>query len=331
MKTNRGQRLGRAVAVAAIAVVGVAGCGTANATAGRAKEAGNASYMAVVAKKAAPAQAKSARTSVRFATYNVRTSALNNSMLGDNNAKFDKKDRARMQRVAKFITDYQLTVVAIQEPTPKQRNAIMAALPKTFSASRLKGRSDTVVIWNNQVWKYLRNGWVNIPVKYDGNIQRPEIWVKLWNRRTHRKIVVSSFHLASSRGREKLRVEGAQRAVRALRKAANGVPFVLAGDMNGNDRDPSRIGAYRVYKRAGLTYTRTAAKHKYHNNCDSVNSTRGKRLLGPAECGKRGSHGSHLDMVWTKRVRTVGSYRLVISKWATRTSDHFPLITQLYL
>jgi len=65
---------------------------------------------------------------IRFATYNVRTSNLNNAAWGDRHVGWDANDGARMERIADEIADQELTVVAAQEMRGNERNAVLARL-----------------------------------------------------------------------------------------------------------------------------------------------------------------------------------------------------------
>lgn len=326
MRKRRTLWISGAVAAASAVVVAAGSLNLAGATAGKAVDGIAAPNAAASSASSGSAvtQAQAKRTGVRFATYNVRTSHLNNGWAGDPDTKYDRDDEKRMKRVARFIKDRNLHITAVQEVRNPERSGILRHLPKNYYATGVKGRSDTALIWNADVWKRLDVGRFHVPIR--GDVSRPQIWMKLQHRKTNRKIVVSSLHFAAGKRRESLRVAGAERSVKALRKAAGGLPFVIAGDINGNDSSPGRMGAYKAFKNAGLTYTRYAAEHRNGNNCDSHN---GKAGHGKQEC--RRGRGSHIDMVWVAKVRKVGSYNLVADKKTSRTSDHNPLITQLWI
>ncbi|MQA05465.1 MAG: hypothetical protein GEV07_23010 [Streptosporangiales bacterium] len=300
-------RLGGAVGLA------VGAGGTANAAPASGSQAGDGARMS-----------SPGATGVRFATYNVRTSHLNNKWAGDPDAKYDRDDAARMERVATFIKNKNLHIIAVQEVRHDERRGIMKHLPKNFYASGVKGRSDTAIIWNAKAWKHLDTGRFDVRIRK--TVTRPQVWMKLQHRRSGQRIV-SSLHLAAGDKREHLRIAGAERTVRKMRRVANGLPFVVAGDINGNDRTRGRMGAYRVFKGAGLTYTRYLPKYRFGNHCDSHNGRAGH---GKQECRANG-RGSHIDMVFVSKALRVGSYNLVANARTSRTSDHNPLIPQLWV
>lgn len=271
-----------------------------------------------------PRAAAAAPVGVRFATYNVRTGSLNNSWAGDNDAVYDREDGIRMRGVASMIKDRKLDLVSVQEVRNPERNGILAHLPQNFHATGVVGRSDTAVIWNSNVWEALGTGRYAVPVR--AGITRPQVWVKLRHRQSGQRLVVFSVHFAAG-DREAFRIEAARRTVQAVQRVAraNGLPFIVAGDINGNDRDPNRIGAYRVFKNANLRYTREHAGRRFGNHCDSHNSRAGS---GHQEC-RAGGRGSHIDMVWVSQHARVNIYNLVANARTSHISDHNPLITTL--
>lgn len=269
-----------------------------------------------------PRAASAGSVGVRFATYNVRTGSLNNSWAGDNDAVYDREDAQRMEGVAGMIKDHRLDIVAVQEVRDHERNGILRHLPKSYHATGVVGRSDTAVIWNANVWRSRATGRYAVPVRV--GITRPQVWLQ--HKQSGRQLVVFSLHLAAG-DREPFRIEGARRTVREVQRVARskGLPFIVAGDINGNDRDPNRIGAYRVFKDANLLYTRERADKRYGNHCDSHN---GRAGTGRQEC-RPGGRGSHIDMVWVSRHAHTDIYNLVANSRTSRISDHNPLITIL--
>ena len=284
--------------------------------------AGPASRAATLGDQSSAAAA--APTGVRFATYNVRTGSLNNSWAGDNDAVYDREDGIRMQGVAREIKERDLDIISVQEVRDPERNGILEHLPPNYHATGVVGRSDTAVIWNSDVWESLDTGRYDVPVR--AGITRPQVWVKFRHKQSDQRLVVFSVHFASG-DREGFRIEGAQRTVQEVQRVAraNGLPFIVAGDINGNDSDPNRIGAYRVFKNANLRYTREHADQRFGNHCDSHNSRAGS---GGQEC-HAGGRGSHIDMVWVAQQTQVNIYNLVADAQTSRISDHNPLITIL--
>lgn len=269
-----------------------------------------------------------AASTISFGSYNVRTSGLNNSMFGDNNAVFDEKDRKRMEGIAKIITDKGLEIFAAQEVGGQLRDALLKELPDKFKATNPISNSDVAVYWDSTLYEEVNTGTFSVKIRHDGTA-RPQVWVKLKHKETGGEIYIFNLHLASDISRENLRIEGAQQTVEKIKSVigSSGTPFILAGDMNGNDSDPARKGAYNVFKNSGImNYTREETNNRTGNNCDSHNSRAGS---GAQECKAENSRGSHIDMIWVSKNPkiTVNDYKLIANSETSKVSDHNPLIT----
>ncbi len=268
---------------------------------------------------------------IRFATYNVRTSNLDNAAWRDFHEGWDAKDRERMERVADEILDQELTVVAAQEMRGVERDAVLARLRARgqswgHTSTNQPALDDTAVLFLRSEWRKVRETYFLIPMQGDLR-DRYQVGVLLEHRRTGRAVWFYSVHFAAggdSGANE--RAEAARRTVRSLRERAveGGRPFVLGGDFNAAASGP--VGD--IFRASGfMKYTRNAADRKVNDGCKSFNGNAGWE--GHQQCP--GGAASHIDHVWVSdRGMRVETYRVTATARTSRASDHNPLTTVLF-
>lgn len=267
---------------------------------------------------------------IRFATYNVRTSNLDNSAWRDFHTGWDANDRARMERVADEILDQALTVVAVQEIRAVERDAVLARLRERGQAwghttAEQPALDDTAVLYLRSEWRKVRETHFLIPLQGDLR-DRYQVGVLLEHRATGRAVWFYSVHFAAGgdSGAEE-RAEAARRTVRSIRERAvdGGRPFVLGGDFNAVASGP--VGD--IFRASGfMEYTRNTAERRINNGCKSFNGRAGWE--GHQQCP--GGEASHIDHVWVSRAgMRVETYRVTATVRTSRASDHNPLTTIL--
>lgn len=264
--------------------------------------------------------------SIRFASYNVRTSTLNNNRWGDNNSFYDADDARRMKGIAKVIQDRGLSLLAAQEVREKERAGMLNNL-SGWNATGVKDNGETVIFWRNDVWE-IQGQAQTYRVRIDNDTTRPQVYALFQHKISKQKVYVFDVHYAAG-DRANLRLEAAKESVAKIRATAiqNNIPFILAGDMNENDR--VRGGVVDYLNSTGIMkYSRYVAKEKFHNDCDTHNGKAG--LQGLQECG-RANGGSHIDHVWVSQRQSVGVniYNVYATSETSRISDHNPLITAI--
>lgn len=264
---------------------------------------------------------------IRFATYNVRTSNLDNSAWGDTHGGWDANDRARMERVADEIADQRLTVVAIQEVRAVERDAILARLrarhDRTFSHTSVRQPSldDTAVIYDRAVWRRVRETHFLIPLQGDLR-DRFQVGVLLAHRETGRAVWFYSVHFAAGgdSGASE-RAEAARLTVRSIREnaIAHDRPFVLGGDFNSLAGGP--VGD--VFRASGfMRYTRNVAERRINDGCKSFNGEAGR--AGRQQCP--GGAAPQIDHVWVSAPgMRVETHRVTATERTSRASDHNPV------
>lgn len=269
---------------------------------------------------------------IRFATYNVRTSNLNNSAWGDDHVGWDSNDEARMHRVADEIASQNLTVVATQEMRRPERDAVLRRLRDHHdqawrATTQLAGADDTIVLFRESAWRQIRETHFSIPMQSPLR-DRNQIGVLLEHDRTGRRVWFYSVHFAAggSAGAA-AREEAARRTVRSIRNHAieNDLPFVLGGDFNTTAASP--VGT--ILRDTGFAlYTRAAASRLVNNGCKTFNPNAGS--AGRQSCP--GGTATHIDHVWVIRSgMDVDTYRVTATARTSRASDHNPLTTILRL
>lgn len=279
---------------------------------------------------AADADAGDPRFNIRFATYNVRTSNLDNRAWGDAHVGWDANDAARMARVASTIASQHLTVVALQEVRRPERTAIVDALLDEHrqawrATTQSGGADDTVVIFRRSVWKKIKETHFVIPLQ-PGLNDRAQIGVLLEHKATGERVWFYSVHLAAagSAGESARRI-GIRRTVTSIETHAvdHGQRFVLGGDFN---TDASgAVGD--VLRAAGFAKnTRSAADQIVNNGCATFNSRAGS--AGNQTCP--GGAARHIDQVWVSRSGLhVLKVQVTANALTSRSSDHNPLTTIL--
>lgn len=263
---------------------------------------------------------------IEFATYNVRTSTLNNSELGDPDRVFDTDDDIRMQGAAKLLIDNNVTIAATQEVRGAERKSLLSHLPEGWKATSLnqgKYGFSEVIFWDGKLYKQGRQGVFTIPK--GGGEQRESIWTELISNATGSSVYVFGIHTPTSNDAE--REIGAKLTLQEVDKVVPvGTPYIIAGDMNSNDTAPDRNAVFEVFKQSGLLlYTRTAVDNPKGNNCNTFNSPGD----GRQNCGN--GRGSHIDQIWVSKDPKISvlDYRNIATSEALKVSDHNPVITKL--
>ena len=268
---------------------------------------------------------------IRFATYNVRTSNLNNAAWRDSHVGWDSNDAARMQRVADEIAGQSLTVVAAQEMRANERNAVLSRLRSEHgqdwghTSARQPALDDTAVLFLRSVWRKVRETHFLIPLQGDLR-DRYQVGVLLQHRATGRAVWFYSVHFAAggAAGADE-RAEAARRTVTSIRERAIATdrPFVLGGDFNATSG--SRVGD--IFRASGfMKYTRNAADRRINDGCRTFNGLAGWE--GRQQCP--GGTAAHIDQVWVSRAgMQVETYRVTATRRTSRASDHNPLTTIL--
>lgn len=268
---------------------------------------------------------------IRFASYNVRTSNLNNSAWGDHHVGWDANDEARMHRVADEIAAQNLTVVATQEMRRPERQAVLGRLRNRHgqewgATTQLRGADDTMVLFLKSTWRKVREIHYSIPMQRPLR-DRNQIGVLLEHKRTGRRVWFYSVHFAAGGddGAPAAREEAARRTVRSIRNRAidNDLPFVLGGDLNTTASSP--VG--NIFRNAGfMKYARNAASRVVNNGCKTFNGKAGS--AGRQSCP--GGTAAHIDHVWVSRSGiAVERYKVTATQRTSRASDHNPLTAVL--
>lgn len=267
---------------------------------------------------------------IRFATYNVRTSNLNNSAWGDTHVGWDGNDAARMRKAADTIAGQRLTVVAAQEMRAKERREVLTRLKNAHNqnwghTTQKQGADDTFVLFDKSVWKLIRQEHYKIPLQ-PGLRDRYQVGALLEHKATKRRIWVYSVHFAAggSSGANAREV-GARRTMQSIknRAASKNLPFILGGDFNAVASSP--VG--RIFRNSGfMRYTREIADKKVNNGCKTFNGQAG--TAGKQACP--GGAASHIDHVWVGKMRMkVKTYKVVANTTTSQASDHNPVVTIL--
>lgn len=263
---------------------------------------------------------------IRFATYNVRTSNLDNSAWRDSHVGWDANDRARMERVADEIVDQRLTVVAAQEIRGVERDAVLARLREHgqawgWTTYQQPGLDDTAVLFLRSEWRKVRETHFLIPLQGDLR-DRYQVGVLLEHRATGRAVWFYSVHFAAGGDSgAAARLEAARRTVRSIRERAidGGRPFVLGGDFNAVASGP--VGD--VFRATDfMRYARNAADSRVNDGCKTFNGNAGWE--GRQQCP--GGEAPHIDHVWVSRSdMRVETHRVTATVRTSRASDHNPL------
>jgi endonuclease/exonuclease/phosphatase family metal-dependent hydrolase len=268
---------------------------------------------------------------VRLATYNVRTSNLDNSAWGDTHVGFDDNDAARMRRIADTVAAQKLTVVAFQELRKPERDAVLARLSSFHGqdwgfTTLVDGSDDALVLFRKSVWSKSREVHYVIPLQ-PGLSDRNQVGALLQHKSTGREIWIYSVHFASgdSAAAISARAEAAKRTVKSIQDEAVAKKqlFVLAGDFNSTSDENTGD----VLRASGLMkYTRNVAAEVVNNGCKSFNGRAGSE--GLQVCF--GGVASHIDQVWVAKSGVqVLAYKITATQQTSRSSDHNPLTTIL--
>ena len=267
---------------------------------------------------------------IRFATYNVRTSQLDNGAWGDARVGFDANDAARMARVADTIAAQRLTVVAVQEVHAPERSAILERLRtrhgQRWSSTDQRSSNDSAVLFRRDEWRLDTQGFFATPVRSlggGGPRTRYQVRALLEHVSTGRRVWFYSVHFSAGAEHQDLREEAARRTVESIESRR--LPFVLGGDFN--TAADSSVG--RVFERSGLMkYTRRAADRVVNDHCATHNSRAGS--AGHQSCP--GAPARQIDHVWVSRSGTrVRTHRVTASARTSRASDHNPVTAILEL
>lgn len=268
---------------------------------------------------------------IRLASYNVRTSNLNNSAWGDTHIGWDSNDAARMQRIADTIASQALTVVAAQEMRRPERDAVLGRLKDKHAqdwgfTTAVQGADDTVVLFRKSVWTKVREVHFIIPMQA-GLEDRNQVGVLLEHKATGREVWVYSVHFAAgdTAASNAARAEAAKRTVASIKARAvdDKLPFVLAGDFNATSDE--NVGD--VFRASGfMKYTRTAAEKLVNNGCKTFNGRAGS--AGLQAC--YGGVAAHIDQIWIDKAgMQVLKYQITANEQTSRSSDHNPVTTIL--
>lgn len=270
---------------------------------------------------------------IRFATYNVRTSNLDNGAWGDSHVGWDANDEGRMHRVADTIVAQKLTVVALEEMRRPERDAVLARLKDHHGqdwgfTTQSAGPDDCVVLFRKSVWSKLREVPFVIPLQ-PGLEDRSQIGALLRHDATGRVLWFYAVHFASGDGSASVaaRAEAAKRTVQSIKAEAvdNEQPFVLGGDFNATSEE--NVGD--VFRASGLMkYARSVAEVSINDGCKTFNGRAGAE--GLQSCP--GGVAAHIDQVWVPKsgVRVL-RYQVIATQQTSRSSDHNPLTTTLKL
>ncbi len=280
---------------------------------------------------APPPPPKPAPFEIRFASYNVRTSNLNNAAWGDHHVGWDGDDGERMRRVADTIASQNLTVVAAQEMRRPERDAVLARLQSHHGqawgfTTQKQGADDTVVLFRKSVWSKVRETHFVVPMQ-SGLQPRNQIGTLLQHKATGREIWVYSVHYAAGGDAvaKKAREEGAKRTLDSIqaRAVASGHAFVLGGDFNATS--DGAVGD--VFRGSGvMKYARSAADLKVNDGCKTFNGRAGSE--GLQSCP--GGAAAHIDQVWVAKAGVqVTKHQVTANARTSRASDHNPLTTIL--
>lgn len=270
---------------------------------------------------------------IRLASYNVRTSNLNNSAWGDTHVGWDANDGERMRRIADTIASQKLTVVATQEMRRPERDAVLARLKDHHGqdwgfTTAEQGADDTVVLFRKSVWSKVREVHFLIPMQ-PGLDDRNQIGVLLQHKTTGREVWVYSLHFAAgdSSASNAARAEAAKRTVQSVKNHAvdKKQPFILAGDFNATSEEV--VGD--VFRSSDLMkYSRNVAAEVVNNGCKTFNGRAGSEGLQACY----GGVASHIDQIWlVKTGMQVLRYQVTATAQTSRSSDHNPLTTILKL
>lgn len=264
---------------------------------------------------------------IRFATYNVRTSNLDNSAWGDTHVGWDESDAERMRRIADTVVAQKLTVVSFEEMRRPERDAVLARLKDHHGqdwgfTTQKQGADDCVVLFRKAVWSKVREVHFVIPLQSTLD-ERYQIGALLRHDATGRVVWFYAVHFASGDGAASVaaRAEAAKRTIESIEAEAvdNDQPFVLGGDFNATSDE--NVGD--LLRASGLVkYTRNAADVLINNGCKTFNGRAGSEGLQACPGGVAG----HIDQVWVpKSGMKVLQYQVIATQQTSRSSDHNPL------
>jgi endonuclease/exonuclease/phosphatase family metal-dependent hydrolase len=149
--------------------------------------------------------------------------------------------RKRMVRQVALLHKYEVDVVGFQELQPEQLHAFNRLTGRRWSVYPGKRfdryATHNSVAWNNRHWSLVDKGYLHIPYFKGERVKMPV--VKLADNKTGQRVYFANFHNpADSYGpAQKWRNKARKMEIRLARRIAKkGVPLVLTGDMNEQDR-----------------------------------------------------------------------------------------------
>lgn len=257
----------------------------------------------------------------------------------------------RRRPVADSILAQKPDVVALQEATPltyqgvKQYDDIVGLLGSPYSLVSRTGSSGTKLVYNTSRLALKRTGVKALTTI--GSATRYAQWAILEDRRTGGQFFVINTHLEPGSqdvaANNTARVVQAREVLALIDANADGLPVIIAGDMNSSRGATPANGQYDTFTGAGyvdLTDNRTASwasgrssvvEHAMDWQYNSANklASKPKRTAYPV--------GTNIDYVYTSRDVRAATWRTVVDVdrngafVGTIPSDHNMLAMHLHL
>lgn len=149
--------------------------------------------------------------------------------------------RKRMRPSLNLLHRYGIDVVGFQELQPEQLKAFNRATGKRWSAypgARFdRYATHNSIAWNNRHWSLVQKGYLKIPYLQGERVRMPV--VKLADNRTGQRVYFANFHNPADTfgNAQKWRNKARKMQIRLARRIhEKGVPLVITGDMNEQDR-----------------------------------------------------------------------------------------------
>jgi len=169
----------------------------------------------------------------------------------------------RIPRIAKYITEQGLDVVATQELVGTQDSTLLAALPDYTEIKAIDGVN--AILYSPSQVKILRSGYFSLSEcpdslgkkGWDAAFPRFALWAVMQHRTSGKQFVLLNTHLDHIGAVN--RREGAKLIISQLKNIAGNMPVVVTGDFNADEHSE----AYSILTNDHLVDAYKVAKSKY--------------------------------------------------------------------
>lgn len=169
----------------------------------------------------------------------------------------------RIPRIAQYITEQGLDVVATQELVGTQDSTLLATLPDYAEIKALDGVN--AILYRSSQVKVLRTGYFSLSENpdsigkkgWDAAFPRFALWAVMQHRSSGKQFVLLNTHLDHIGAVN--RREGAKLIISQLKNIAGNMPMIVTGDFNADEHSE----AYGILTRDNLVDAYKVAKHRY--------------------------------------------------------------------